>query len=162
MLQADVLVDLVGAGVDRERRRRGAAQDLDFAVADLDLAGRQVVVDRALGPHTDRARDLQDVLAAHIDVVVDDALDDARVVAQVDECQVLAVLTATTDPAAHADRAADVGLAQLTTQVGTHRCCLSRGRGFSHEFRFPEREFLRDVRRVRLGGWSVGRRRASA
>jgi hypothetical protein len=42
VLQADVLVDVVGAGVDRERWRLGLAEDLDLAVADLDLAGRQV------------------------------------------------------------------------------------------------------------------------
>ena len=42
VLQPDVLVDVVGAGVDRERRRRRHAQHLDLALADLDLAGRQV------------------------------------------------------------------------------------------------------------------------
>ena len=39
--EADGLVDLVGAVVDRERRRLGDRQDLDRAVADLDLAGRR-------------------------------------------------------------------------------------------------------------------------
>ena len=48
VLQADALVDLVGAGVDRERRRRGGAQHLDDAVAHLDLTGGQRRVDRAL------------------------------------------------------------------------------------------------------------------
>ena len=63
-----------------------------------------------------------------IHVVVDDTLDDAGVVAQVDECQVLTVFTATPDPAAHADRVADVGLAEFTTEVGTHGSCLARRR----------------------------------
>ena len=39
-----------------------------------------------------------DVLAAHVDVVVDHALHDARVVAHVDEGEVLAVLAATAAP----------------------------------------------------------------
>ena len=56
VLQAGVLVDVVGAGVDRERRRLGGAQHLDRAVADLDLAGRQVRVDRALRAGAARRR----------------------------------------------------------------------------------------------------------
>ena len=108
VLEADVLVDVVGAGVDRERRRVGLAQDLDLALAQLDLAGRQVLVDRALRPLADDAGDPQHVLAAHVDVVVDHALHDARVVAQVDEGEMLAVFAATADPAADADGLADV------------------------------------------------------
>ena len=57
MAEPDGLVDVVGPGVDRERRRLGRRQDLDLAVAHLDLAGRQVRVDRALGPGADRAGD---------------------------------------------------------------------------------------------------------
>ena len=121
VLEADVLVDVVGAGVDRERRRVGLAQHLDDTVADLDLAGREVGVDRALRALADDAGDPHDVLAAHVDVVVDDALDDARVVAQVDERQVLAVLATAADPAADADGLADVRRAQVAAQVGAHR-----------------------------------------
>ena len=39
--QADRLVDAVGPLVDRERRRLGGGEDLDGAVAHLDLAGGQ-------------------------------------------------------------------------------------------------------------------------
>ena len=67
------------------------------------------------------AGDPHDVLAAHVDVVVDDALDDAGVVAHVDEREVLAVLAAAGDPAADADGLADVARAQLAAQVGAHR-----------------------------------------
>ena len=101
VLQTDVLVDVVGAGVDRERRRIGGAQHLDGAVADLHVAGREVRVDRALGALPDGAGDPHDVLAAHVDRVVDDTLDDPRVVAHVDEGEVLAVLAAAGDPPAH-------------------------------------------------------------
>ena len=72
------------------------------AVAQLDLAGGQVGVDGALGPGPDRALDGHHVLAAHVDGAGDHALDDAGVVAQVDEGQVLAVLAALGHPAAHA------------------------------------------------------------
>jgi hypothetical protein len=74
VLEADVLVDVVGAGVDREGRWVGLAQHLDLAFAQLDLAGRQVLVDGALGALTHDTRDPQHVLAADVDVVVDDAL----------------------------------------------------------------------------------------
>ena len=77
VLEPDVLVDVVGASIDRERRRRGAAQDLHLAVANLDPAGRERIVDGALGPFTNRAGEPEHVLAAHVDVVVDDALHDA-------------------------------------------------------------------------------------
>ena len=45
MLQADVLVDVVGTCVDREWWWGGLTQDLDLAVADLDLTGRQPFVE---------------------------------------------------------------------------------------------------------------------
>jgi hypothetical protein len=48
---------------------------------------------------------------------VDDALDDAGVVAQVDEREVLAVLPAAGHPAAQRDRLADVLGAQLAAQM---------------------------------------------
>ena len=150
VLQANVLVDVVSASVDRERRWRGRTQDLDFAVTDFDLAGWQVVIDRSLRAHTDGARDLEDVFAADVDIVVDDALDDARVVAQINKCEVFAMLTSTTNPATHTDGATNIGFAELSAKVGTHRCCLpraglSRKSWFSHEFRFSERDFLKDV-----------------
>ena len=53
-------------------------------------------------PH--RAGHRDDLLAAHVDGVVDHALDDARVVAQVDEGEVLAVLAAPGHPAAERAR----------------------------------------------------------
>ena len=37
VLEPDVLVDVVGAGVDRERRRVGLAEHLDDTLAELDL-----------------------------------------------------------------------------------------------------------------------------
>ena len=50
------------------------------------------------------AGDPHDVLAAQVVGAVDDALDDAGVVAQVDEGEVLAVLAAAGHPAAQRDR----------------------------------------------------------
>jgi hypothetical protein len=71
--------------VDRERRRLGGVEHLDLAVLDLDLAGRQLVVDVLPRAGGDRAGDAHDVLGAHVDRVVDHALGDAGVVAEVDE-----------------------------------------------------------------------------
>ncbi len=129
VLETDVLVDVVGASIDRERWWIGLAEHLDLALAQLDPAGRQVLVDRALGPVAHDAGDAQHVLAANVDVVVDHALDDARVVSQVDEGQMLPVLTTTADPAADADGVADVLGAQLTAQVRAHRRRLRGGAG---------------------------------
>ena len=87
VLQAGVLGHRVGALADRERRRLGGVEHLDVAVLQLDPAGRQPLVDvlgRAGGDH---AGDAHDVLGAHVDRVVDDALGDAGVIADVDEGQ---------------------------------------------------------------------------
>ena len=91
-----------------------------MAVLQLDPAGRQPVVDALRRAGGDRAGDAQDVLGAHVDGVVDDALRDAGVVAQVDEGQLLAVLAAGRHPAAQADRLADVLGAELAALVGAH------------------------------------------
>ena len=99
--EANRLVDLVGSFVDRERRRLGDRQHLDGAVADLDLAGRQVRVHGALGTGSHRAGDAHDVLRAQVVRAVDHALHEPRVVADVDEREVLAVLAAPRDPSAH-------------------------------------------------------------
>src|SRR4051812_18747729 len=54
--------------------------------------------------------------------MVDHALHDTGVVAQVDEGEVLAVLPATGHPAADRHRPADVAGAQSTAVVGAHHC----------------------------------------
>ena len=121
VLQAGVLGHLVGALVDRERRRLGDVEDLDRAVLQLDAAGRRAW---SLTFSSGRAATVPvtrtHVLAAHVDGVVDHALRDAGVVAQVDEGQVLAVLAAGGDPAAERDGLADVLGAQLAALVGAH------------------------------------------
>ena len=115
--QPEVLVDLAPV-VERERRRLGHRQHLDRAVADLDLTGAQPGVDRALGPVPHHARDAHHVLAAQVGGPVDDALHDARAVAQVDEGQVLAVLAAPGHPAGTPTPSTDVGDPQLAAVVG--------------------------------------------
>ena len=98
--------DLVGVDPvrQRERRRLGHRQDLHRAVAHLDLAGVQAGVDGALGPGPHRPGDPQDVLRPQLRRAVDDALDDAGVVPQVDEGQVLPVLAPAGHPAAERHR----------------------------------------------------------
>lgn len=125
--QPDHLVDVVGAPVERERRRLGGRQDLDRAVLELDLTGGQVVVDRSLGPLGDGAGDAQHVLAAHVGVVVHHALQHARVVSQVHERQVLAVLATLGDPPAHGDGPADVIGTQLPAVVGAQSGSFGHG-----------------------------------
>ena len=109
VLEAGVLVDRVGALVDRERRRLGDVEHLDHAVLDLDPAGRQLVVDVLGGAGGDDAGDAHDVLGAHVDGVVDHALGDAGVVADVDEREVPAVLAAGGDPPGEGDGAGRCG-----------------------------------------------------
>ena len=72
------LVDVGSPGVDREGRRLGDAQDLDGAVAHLDLTGGHGRVDRLARPGPHRAGDADDELATQVVGVVDDALHDAR------------------------------------------------------------------------------------
>ena len=135
MLEPDVLVDVVSPSVDRERRRVGLAQHLDDTVADLDLARRKPGVDGPLRTLANDAGDPHDVFAAHVDVVVDDALHDARVVTQIDEGEMLTVLAATAHPPADADGLSDVRRAEVAAQVGAHRRGLRCGRivGGRHE-----------------------------
>src|SRR5204862_558318 len=89
-------------------------------VAHLDLAGRELGVDRALGAVAHRALDAHDELAAQVVGPIDDALHDAGAVAQVEEREVLAVLTAACDPAAQRHGAADVLRRELAAVVGAH------------------------------------------
>ena len=123
MLQARVLVHLVGAGVDGERRRLSRAQDLDHALTQLDLAGGEVWVDRAFEASAHDAGDAYHVLTAHVDVVVDDALHDAGVIAHIDERELRPVLTPARDPTANADGPADVFHAELARHVRAHAGC---------------------------------------
>ncbi len=73
--------------VDRERRGRGLVEDDHVVHVDLDLAGRQVGVGRALGAQAHLARHLHDVLGAQRvrDLLAQHHLGKARSVAQVDE-----------------------------------------------------------------------------
>ena len=117
VLEAGVLGDGVGALADRERRRLGDAQHLDLAILDLDLTGRQPRVDVLVRAGGDDAGDAHDVLGAHVDGVVDDALGDAGVVAHVDERERVAVLAAGGDPPGEGDGRSDVFCAELTALV---------------------------------------------
>ena len=108
--QADALVDVVGAGVERERRRLGRGEDLDLAVADLDLAGGRLGLTVPSGRAPHGAGDPHHVLGCEVGCAVDDALHDAGVVAQVDEGEVLAVLAPAGRPSrTRATSATDVG-----------------------------------------------------
>ncbi len=86
------LVDVVGALVDGERRRLGDRQHLDSAITDLDVARGEVWVRGAVGTWPHRATHPHDVLRPEVRGAVDDALHEARVIAHVDEREVLAVL----------------------------------------------------------------------
>ena len=121
MLQPHDLIHVVGPGIDRERRRDRHPQHLHGALPHLDLTRRQVRIDRPGRPLPDDTGDPHDVLAAHVDRVVDHALHDPAVVAQVDEGEVLAVLAAAGHPTAQLDRAPDVVATQCAAQVGAHR-----------------------------------------
>ena len=121
--------DLVGLDplADRDRRGLGAVQQLDGSGRDLDRAGREVGVRRALGPVADRALDPEHVLGADRvgvesgrRVGVDYHLDDAARVAQVEEHDP-AVIAASRDPAAQGDGAVDVAGPQVAGPVGAHR-----------------------------------------
>ena len=125
VLQAQHLVDVVTvAGLELERRRSRARQQLDGRDAYLDLAGRQAGIDR-LGrrarpprrspPRRIRSAGPRPAGAPGRDPRVEDELNEARTVAQVDEDEV-AVVAPASHPAGEAHLAADVGEAQLAGQ----------------------------------------------
>ena len=112
--QAQRLVDR-RVVVERERRRLGRGQVLGLAHRQLDLAGLQPRVLLALLAADDLAGHADRVLGAQLlgELVrlrrvlgVEDELQDAGAVAQVDEHQA-AVVAAAVDPAGHADGVAD-------------------------------------------------------
>ena len=105
--QAGVLADLAGEALDLEGRRLGVGEQLGGGDLELELAGRQLGVDRLLGAPHDRAGGAEHVLGAQLvgeleglarGVRVEDELDQAGAVAQVDEDQA-AVVAAAVDPA---------------------------------------------------------------
>ena len=77
--------------------------------------------DRARGMRTDYCGDLRaNDIGRQVGGTIDDALQQAGSVAQVDEGEVLTVLTTTSDPPAHDDLTTDVVRAQITAIVRTH------------------------------------------
>src|SRR5690606_22009938 len=121
---------------------------LDRALTPLVLAGGQVGVGGALGPDPHHAGDPDDPLVADVDRAVDDALDDALAVAQVEEGQVLAVLAPARHPAAQRDGLPDVVGAQLAAPVGAH----APGRGVLAAIGHSASRTLR----TRATSWSRG------
>ncbi len=118
------LLRVLGVAEHRQRQLAGGRQHLDIGGEDLDRAGRQVRVDRILGPRLDRTVDPDHPFGAHRlgglegrRVRVGDHLGQAVVVAQVDE-QEAAVVAHPVDPAGEADGLADVSGAERATGVG--------------------------------------------
>ena len=138
MSEAHHFVDL-DTIVELERGWLGDIQDFDTAVADLDLAGRHVVVRRAIGTLTHGARDSNDVFRTKIGGPVDHTLHETSVITKIDEGQMLTVLTATGHPATDRDLATDVGGTKRSAMVGTHRNGISHRRSFRFRFRRVER-----------------------
>ena len=136
MSEANHFVDL-DTIVELERGRLRDIQNFDAAVADLDLAGRHVVVRGAIGTLAHGARDANHILGAQIGSPVDYALHETSVITKIDEGQMLTVLTATGHPATDRDLATDVGGTKRSAMVGTHRNGISHRRSF--RFRRVER-----------------------
>ena len=114
--------------VDRDRRRVGCVEQLDGRGRHLDLAGRQVVVDGAVGPGAHLAVDPQHVLGAdgvRVEAAgrlrVDDDLDHPGGVAQVEEHDAT-VVAPRRDPAAHCNRLADLRGPQVAGPMRSHHC----------------------------------------
>ena len=161
MSEAHHFVDL-DTIVELERGRLRDIQNFDAAVADLDLAGRHVVVRGAIGTLAHGARDANHILGAQIGSPVDYALHETSVITKIDEGQMLTVLTATGHPAADRNLATDVGGTKRSAMVGTHRNGISHGRSF--RFRRVERPArqqrssdLRLLVRCRLAGHGLSR-----
>src|SRR5689334_2657074 len=94
MAQASVLTDLAGEALDLEGRRLGVGEQLGAGHLELDRAGRQLRVDGLGRALDDRADGAEHVLGAQpvaelegaaVVVGVEDELDDAGAIAQVDE-----------------------------------------------------------------------------
>ena len=109
----------------RHRQLRGDGLHGQLADAQLDMAGRDRVVDRVVAALDDGARDRHDALRAQgvdrgkrLRPALDDALGDAVVVAEIDEEQ-MAVVALAVDPAREARRSADMLATQFTAGMGS-------------------------------------------
>jgi hypothetical protein len=121
--------------VDRERRRLRIREQLEVAYIELDLAGGHVRVDVLLLARDDRAEGADDVLGAQllglcVGVVLgmEDELDQAAAIAQVDEDQP-AVVAPAVHPPGHAQLLSDVLLAHV---AGPDGAVAVRTRQLSH------------------------------
>ena len=126
--ETDRLVD-VRPVVGRKRRRLGLREDLHHAVAELDLAGRYLVVLAPLGPAPHGSFDLQDPFGTDVHRPVHDALRHARVVADVHEREMLAVLAPARHPPAEPDALPLVARSQARrtgASASTSRSCVVR------------------------------------
>ena len=121
--QAQVLVDLVAAGVgQRERRGVGNVVDHEFARIDLHLARRQVLVHHVRRAQFDFPRNPDDRLILEVGGLgaalgVEFDLRHTLPVAQVDKDDA-AVVADGVDPAGKRDRGVEVGLGELGAVMG--------------------------------------------
>ena len=113
--------------VELERRGLRPVEDLELLSQDLDLAGRQLLVDGALGARPHAALDPHHEFVAHLlggtehlrQVGVVDHLDQPAAIAQVDEDDATMVTTAVY-PAAEFDGLVSIGGVHFTTIMAAH------------------------------------------
>ena len=114
--------------VELERRGRGAVEDLELVPEDLDLPGRHLGIDRALGSDPNPTGDAQHELVPDLlgagegigAVGIEDRLHHAGVVAKIDEDHP-AVIAPAMRPAAEGDFLADLGGGEDPAGVCAHR-----------------------------------------
>ena len=110
-----------------ERRRFGAAQDLQFACQQLDLTRGEVGIRSAGGTRTYEASDANTEFAAQplgiredvLGVRIENDLQQPFPIAQIDKDHP-AMIAPAMDPACDADFLADEGFVDLTAVVGAH------------------------------------------
>ncbi len=136
VFEADILGIFLLAR-DRQRQFVGAALHDGGAGEDLDLAGRQIGIDRPFAARLDLAVDRHDAFELQpveqlqrVAILIGDDLGDAVMIAQIDE-QHAAMIALLVDPARKADGLADILLAERGAIVGTigvHRDSFHFGR----------------------------------
>jgi len=113
--------------VQLERRWFRDVENLDVTIADLDFTSRHVVVGCAIRTLTNCAGDSDHIFRTEIGSTIDDALDETSVIPKIDECEMLAVLSASGDPAANGNFPTDIGGSQGSAVVGAHGDRVSHG-----------------------------------
>jgi hypothetical protein len=120
-LKPHIFINVICPFVNRKWWRVCTPQNFDLTVTNLNFAGWKRFVHRSLRASSDDSRNSHHIFRPDINVVIDDALQDATVIAKVDEGKMLTVFTTSGDPSAYRYLSPNIGAAKVSAEMCSHR-----------------------------------------